>query len=181
MARWYALIVVFLLAGCLEQSHSPEVSALERDIESLRTEVASLKLAKASLEMDDMYEDWEEIAYLKPGDTGWSPIRMNLGTLTVQIADVKPYANGAKVSLQFGNPLATTIGGLKAQIEWGTLDGAGNPNNDAAKSKEASFNEQLKSGTWTIVPLVLEGVPASELGFVRVRNVKYSTIYLNGK
>lgn len=181
----YAAVLAIFCAGCLEQGQpqvkSADIEALRADIQGLRTEIADLKLAQSALEMDDIVDDWAEIAFLRPADTGWSPIRFSLGVLTIQMADVKPYANGSKVSLVFGNTLATTISGLAAKIEWGPVDANGSPTNGATKAKDIKFNEEIRSGKWTTVPLVLDGVSPSDLGFVRVSNLSFSGILLNKK
>jgi hypothetical protein len=103
---------------------------------------------------------------------------LDLGNITVKIADVTPYATGSKVSLQFGNLTSAKIDGLRAKLEWGTVDEKGSAQNDKAKSREVEFTESLAPGAWTQSELVLEGVPPTELGFVRLREVDHSGIGL---
>jgi len=47
-----------------------------------------------------------------------------------------------------------------------------------AKSRDETLIQALLAGSWTSVPLVLDGVPASELGFVRVKNIIHTGISL---
>ena len=97
----------------------------------------------------------------------------------MQLTDVQPYANGSKVALKFGNPLFSEVNGLKATVEWGQTDEKGNANNETAKSKDVVFSESLRPGAWSSASLVLEGLPPSQLGFVRLRNVTHTGIKLN--
>jgi hypothetical protein len=105
-------------------------------------------------------------------------VKSDLGVLTVSIANIAPYANGSKVTLQFGNLSAATIDGLKAKLEWGSVDKNGRPNNENAKSRDVSFNEPLMSGSWTNSNIVLEGVPPQALGFIRLRDVGHHGVKL---
>jgi hypothetical protein len=94
------------------------------------------------------------------------------------LVNVQPYANGTRVTLRFGNLLSATINGAKAKLEWGSVDAKGSPKNESAQSREVSFTESLRAGAWTNVQVVLEGVPATELGFVRVRDLTHVGINL---
>jgi hypothetical protein len=145
------------------------------DVAALRAEITDLKKKR---EFDDLVKLWDKVAYLTPGAEGYSAVRFDLGVLTVQLADVKPYANGSKVTLRFGNTLSSSITGLKATVEWGKVDDKGAPDNDNAKSKDMTFVETLKGGAWTPISVVLDGIPPAQLGFVRVSNVSHTGIQL---
>lgn len=184
------ILAASLIAGCdsakellrareIPVNQGEQIKTMQQEVKVLNAELAELKQKQSSLELDNMFRDFEKIAYLQPGDGGYSPIRFDLGALTVQLADVKPFANSSKVSLKFGNPLSSSINGVKAKIEWGQVDEKGNPINDAAKSKVVTFTETLRSGAWTSVSVVLDGMPPTELGFVRVRDVVHTGISLN--
>ena len=157
---------------------SNEIAAIRQELDELKAQVEELKTKQNQDDLDRLFKDFDRIAFLQPGDTGYSTVRYDLGVLTVQLADVTPYANGSKVSLRFGNPLASTINGLKATIEWGHTSENGSPDNATAKSKSFTFSESLRSGAWTTVPVVLDGIPPAELGFVRVKNVAHTGILL---
>ena len=64
---------------------------------------------------------------LKPGMTGYSLLATDLGKVAVAIADVQPFANGSRISLDFGNPTSARLTGMKARIEWGANDRRGLP------------------------------------------------------
>jgi hypothetical protein len=101
-----------------------------------------------------------------------------MGVLTISLEDISQYANGSKIKLKFGNTLSATISGLKARLEWGSIDGNGTIIDSPLNSKDVSFTEDLKPGAWTSVSVVLDNIQPSELGFVRVKNVANDSILL---
>ena len=127
---------------------------------------------------ENIIRDIDKIAFLTPGQNGYSKIQFDLGVLTVQLLDIKPYANGTKVTLKFGNIQSATINGLKATLDWGKVDERGNPINDLIKTKEINFDKELFSGAWTKVFIVLENVTPNDFGFLRIRNVSHTGIRL---
>jgi len=169
------LATSLLFAGC-------DNASLEKKLEATNAQIASLQkvLEKQSqnAEINEMVAGWEKIAYLTPGSDGYSAVKFDLGAITVQLADVKPYANGSKVTLNFGNVLSASINGLKTKIDWGKVDGTGNVIQESTKTKEFSFIQMLRAGAWTPVTVVLEGIPPNELGFVRVHDITHTGIRL---
>ncbi|WP_140637448.1 DUF3251 domain-containing protein [Methylibium rhizosphaerae] len=163
------------LVGCTDESR---VKALEERLAALEAANKALATEVQNLEFRLEIAGWDRIAYMKPGDSGYSAIRYDLGVVTVKISDIKPYANGSKIWLQFGNLASARVDGLKATIEWGSVDDKGNAQNDRAKSREVAFSEPLAAGAWTTTELVLEGIPPAELGFVRLRDVGHRGIGL---
>ncbi|MFM1703448.1 DUF3251 domain-containing protein [Aeromonas salmonicida] len=154
------------------------INELKSEVNTLKEEIDDVKQKQGKLELANFIKDFEKIAFLNPGDDGYSPIKFDLGTLTIQLSDVKAYANGSKVNLKFGNPLSSSINGLKTTVQWGQVDEKGIAINETAKSKEFTFTTTLRPGAWTTIPVVLEGVPPEKLGFVRVRDVTHTGIEL---
>lgn len=178
-------LVVFTIvfaAGC---ARDPRVDQIQQEIVSAKDEIIILKEEVAGLKRQRLIEqlsnDFGKIAYLTPGSEGYSTIQFDLGVLTISIGNVVEYANGSKVTLNFGNPLSSTINGLKAKIEYGEVDENGMPQYETAKTKDLTFAESLHSGSWTRVSVVLDGIPSSKLGFVRVREVSHTGISLTRK
>lgn len=152
-----------------------QLSKVQADLDLLDKKVTSLE---QKAEWNQFTQDWDKIAYLTPGNEGYSTIGFDLGVLTVQLEDVKPYASGSKITLRFGNTLSSSINGLKAKIEWGQVDGNGAPDNNSQKMKELTFTQAIRAGAWTPVQIVLDGVPPAQLGFVRVSKVSHTGIRL---
>lgn len=174
------LLCCFLLPACDQFSNSD--AALKQRLNDTEKKVATLEGTvtelKASKQWDDLAKDSDKIAYLMPGAEGYSTVVFDLGVLTVKLDDVKPYANGSKVTLRFGNVLSSAIDGLTGTIEWGRVNERGFADNSSAKSKEMTFTQTLQEGAWTSVPIVLEGLPPAELGYVRLSKIHHTGIRL---
>lgn len=182
----YSLAFLYLISGCERteiskpsNNQNDELKLIQTEIQNLKSELVTIKQKQAEHELDKLVNEFDQFAYLRPGDTGYSTVRYDLGVLTIQLVDIQPYANGSKIRLNFGNPLSSKVNGLKAKIEWGKTDENGTPINNSAKSKEVTFNEALQSGAWTEASLVLDDVPPTDLGFVRVKEVSHSGISLS--
>jgi hypothetical protein len=171
-----ALVCLLLLAtGCADETRTKDLEA-----KLARLDAATTALARQvkNMELQSEIAASERIAFLKPGDSGYSVLKLDLGNVTVKITDVKPLATGSKVSLQFGNLTSARIDGLKARLEWGKVDGSGVAQTDPAKSRDVEFAESLAPGAWTQSELVLEDVSPTELGFVRLKELDHSGIGL---
>lgn len=180
------IALTLLVVGCKED---PKIEATAKEIKQAQEKILELEKELKSLtetvDRDRESYNWDKIiggldriAYFTPGSDGYAAVRFDLGVLTASVIDIKPYANGTKVTLEFGNTLSATVNGLKATIDWGKVDEKGSPINEQTKSKEITFNEPLPPGAWTKVSVVLDGVPASEFGFIRVKDIHHSGIRL---
>lgn len=188
----FVLASAAMLLGCRLAlpgvPNAEDLVAAKKEAEALAAKNAELQRAVelldkrlTNMEVSQAVKSWDAIALITPGDVGYSAIKFDLGTLTVALADVEPYANGSRVSIKFGNTLAATINGLKATVDWGRMDDHGMIDAASEKTKEISFSEPIKAGSWTSVPIVLEGTPPANLGYVRVHDVAHTGIRLFGK
>jgi hypothetical protein len=160
MRMYAALLVVLAFAGVVGCEDRDNVKALEAKISELTNQVSP-------------------VAYLTPGSNGYSVVESDLGRMAVALDNVEAYANGSRVTLRFGNLTSATVNRAKAKIEWGNVDKEGRPQDESARSRELTFPESLRAGAWTNVPVVLEGVQPTELGFVRIRKVGHTGISLS--
>ena len=120
----------------------------------------------------------QKIVLLRPGSQSYSQIQLDLGSLIVYIANVKPYANGSKVVIKFGNPLSASITGLSGTVEWGKIDEGGHPLSNQSNTKEIQFSGTIKPASWTSTSIILEDAPPTDLGFVRLKNLTHKGITL---
>jgi outer membrane murein-binding lipoprotein Lpp len=168
-----------LAGGCADRT---QVATLEKKAADLESQVEALKASVQQLQQqksfDQLLRDLDSVAYLTPGSNGYSIVQTDLGRMTVALENVQPYANGTRITLRFGNLTSATVNGAKARVEWGSADAKGVPKNETARSRDVSFSESLRAGTWTNVLVVLEGVPPTELGFVRIKDVTHTGISL---
>jgi len=189
----FLMFLIFPIFGCSYDKKMDDIESkiieLEKKLASSTAEISNLKTKineiesknislESTLKLNDILKDMDKFAYLTPGGTGYSTIRFDLGVLTVDLADIKPYANGSKITLNFGNTLSSSVDGLKGTFEWGKVDEKGYPLNEQAKSKEITFSEVLVAGSWTQVSVVLDGVPPAEFGFLRLKDFSHTGIRL---
>lgn len=174
-----ALIILGVSNGC-DTNRKAEIVNLQ--IDSLKTELDSLKAVIEDVRWKQSWyeisESLDEVAYLTPGSSGYSILKTDIGVVTVSLENVLAYANGSRVTLHFGNTTSATIYGVKAKFEWGRVDMNSRPDNGTTRSKEISITQSLSGGVWNSVSIVLEGVPASELGFVRIKDFQHGGIRL---
>lgn len=173
------MCALLTLNACEQNAQNPEaivkLTELETKITTLESELSNIK---EKLEFQQVVNGLDKEAYLTPGSEGYSLIKTDLGNLTVSLVNVLPYANGSKITLQFGNLTSATIDGLKIKLEWGPVDKEGLPINEKTKSRDVVFNESLISGNWTNSDVVLEGIPPTDLGFVKLQNVTHRGVRL---
>ena len=181
------VLSIIFVSGCYQD---PQVPLLKSELEKSQQQLADLqskveKIEKSvdenqkKYEFDKVFNSLNKIAYLTPGSEGYSAVNFDLGTLTVSLKDIKSYANGSKITLEFGNPLATTINGLNMTIDWGKVDNNGYAINESSKSKNITLNESLFPAKWTQVSIVLDSVAPTELGFVRLKDLHHTGIRLS--
>lgn len=174
-----AITFVFFMAGCDAPKQGPtwdpRIDAVVTRIEALEKTSAA---ASQQEELRDLVRDLEGIAYLTPGSQGFSAIKSNLGILTISMENVVAYANGSRITLSVGNPMAASLEGMKAKVEWGKVDNANIAIDASVRSKNVQFAESFRSGSWTKTDVILEGILPADLGFVRVRNIELTSIKL---
>jgi Protein of unknown function (DUF3251) len=173
------ILMMVLLSGCGVQQDLSElkvkVMVLEIENKSLKGQIDALNADIAMLKIPSAYDG---VAYLSSGSSGYQILKTEIGNITVGLENIEPYANGSKVLLKFGNPTAAEIYQLSATIEWGAVDKDGYPDNENMKRKDVEFVESFRSGAWNSAEVILEGVPPSDLGFVRVKDLKHKQIGL---
>lgn len=171
-----AISLALFLSGCDIPSARTPLS--DSRVDALIARIDALEKTSNQSVLRDLLRNMEAVAYLTPGSQGFSAIKSNLGILTISIENVVAYANGSRVTLSIGNPMAASLEGVKAKIEWGKVDKADLEISDTVRSKDVEFVESFRPGSWTKTEVILEGVPPADLGFVRVRNIELTSIKL---
>jgi hypothetical protein len=152
--------LIFALVGCGNQdSQKSQLEKLEKKVEELEGKVA----------FQEFLINADTAVFLKPSGSGYSVIKFDLGYLTVQIVDATQFANSTKVKIKFGNPLGSTIRGLKGSFEWGSVNEKGWVK-DELGSKEITLNESIAAGSWSTATIVLEGLDVKNFGYLRIKN-----------
>jgi hypothetical protein len=165
-----ATISLILVSGCSDNKELlSKVKTLEENYESLKSTVEINEIV-ASL-------SGNKVAFLKPGDSGYSVISFDLGKLTISIDNVTQYAGGVRVTFKIGNTLSSNISGLSADFEYGQVDEKGLPKENVIK-KSVKFQDELKGGSWNKTTVVLEGLELKDLGYIRIKNMAHTGVKL---
>lgn len=120
---------------------------------------------------------------LKPGQTGYSILETDMGRIPVAIARIEPNGAGSRVVLDFGNPSAARLTGLKAKIEYGANDGKPTSDGKAAplmgttQSIDFAAPEPLPPGSWRQYVIDLPVAP-TQIGWLRISNFDGGTVDL---
>ncbi|MFN8774637.1 MAG: DUF3251 domain-containing protein [bacterium] len=169
-----ALITLQLL-GCSDSAGNADVARRLGELEK------KLKDIEADREFRALMDSFRGMAFLRPGDSGYSLIEFNLGRMTVQMVDVTPFASGSRVALRFGNFSSAGFDGVSATLEYGPTDEKGNVVTGETRAKEVKFSEIFRPGSWNTVSVTLDGIQPAQLGYIRITNVAHSGIRLTGR
>lgn len=177
------LFSAIIVVSCLGCSQKPqEVSILRRDLTSTQRQLDSLRIRTDSLvralSISDLLENTHGIAYLTPGNDGYSIIQTDLGALTVELRNVVGYASGSRVIVRFGNVTSARLEDVSAYFEWGKVNEQGYPQTLGAKSRRVILSRALAPGSWNDISVILEGIPATQLGYVRVSQIRSQSMTL---
>lgn len=180
-------LTALLLIGCHEFTPSPQVpaatidAALRAQVAQLRTEVDALAERVQELEKkrarDEVDASLETRAVLQPESQGYQVIRTTVGALLVSIEDIEPYADGSRVTLEFGNASSATLMGVKATMLWQARLGE-ELQTQPVRSREVDFLKPLLAGRWTRVRVTLEEVPPDRLSYVAFRNITHNAVQM---
>lgn len=170
-------IVILIISATFFVScnEDPRVADLEErlrladeQIKSLRTDVISLKISR----------EFDGYTFLQPSEPSFSTMNLAVGSITVALKDVEAYADGCKVTLQFGNPLFCRINGVKFEVEYGSVDDRGILIEATKKTKKVTLSEPLQSGTFHDSVIILNGISPDKLGQLKIFNSSFEGVGL---
>lgn len=165
MKRFHlTLLTATLLVSCNEDSRVADLGErlrlAEEEIKSLHSDMIALKIDR----------EFEEYTFLRPSEPDFSAMNLSVGRITVAVKNVEAYADGCKVTLQFGNPLFSKINGVNFDVEYGSLNDAGVFDSASKKTKKITLSEPLQSGAWTDSVIILDGIRPDKLGQLKIYN-----------
>jgi hypothetical protein len=126
---------------------------------------------------------------LDPSEKGFGCLNTDTGKFLLACDDVQPYLDGQKLKVRIGNPNAASYSGFTLNVKWGQKEpeppSMAEDNNKWVKdykewkredakwmtglqSKEISFTDNLKAGTWHSVDLVLSPAGSGDLGYIEI-------------
>lgn len=136
-----------------------------------------VKKLESAEELRSLFDGADRVAYLTPSDRSYSLARADFGNVAAALENVESYADGVKIELKFGNTTSATVSGLKAKIEWGSVDASGSQTGKSQAKIEA-FVEDLPAASWHAYSVLLPHLPANRLGFVRISEIQSASISL---
>jgi hypothetical protein len=159
-----------------QSADNQQILDLEKRISELEKKVSSLE-SQASFNkylIDQKQARYDSIQ-LDPSSPGFQRLDTDDGSFLVSVANVAPYLNGYKVTINIGNPSNATFRGAKVKVRWAKTYDFNNFTaasykqwNDSVQTKEIALTEGLESGTWNAVDLLLVPSTSEQLGFLEL-------------
>jgi hypothetical protein len=165
-----------IICGCSKQQPPSDVK-VETEVSKITLEDLDNRLR--NLEIEDLYKNFETIAYLPVSEKKFATIKSSIGTVVFLIDDIKPYANGSNLKLIIGNPLYASLSDVKFKIDYGELDKENMPIDESQKTKDVSLLKPLKQGRWNKEEVILGGILPEKLGYIRIHDFDFRSITLN--
>jgi cell division protein FtsB len=156
------------------QELSKTLEATNEQLERVSQRVTQLE---TQLALDQLARDRYRNAIFDPGEKGFSRLDTSIGSFAISLQDVTSYADGVRVRLHIGNLTTATVNGGTFKAKWGPRGPSYEDKDYLAKynqwakslrEKTIDFQDELRSGTWNNVALVLPGVPPDRFGYLEL-------------
>lgn len=183
MKKWFFIYTALLvMSGCTDKVLLERVAKLESDRANSATELSSAKYEISDLQtrLGQIESDFStykivndnSIGYFSPGSSGFSRIDTPNGFFLVSVKRLTPYADGHKITLSIGNPLAASYKDIKVKIRWGKrYNRAFGKYSDWEKTfheTEETILGRTAAGAWNDRTIVLSPSSPEEIGDIRV-------------
>jgi len=183
MKKWlFIYMPLLVMSGCTDKVLVERVAKLESDransatdLSSAKYEISELQTRLRQIESDfSMYKiiNDNSVGYFHPGSSGFSRIDTSNGFFLVSVKKLTPYADGHKITLSIGNPLAASYTDIKVKIRWGKRY---NKTLGKYSDWEKTFHEteetilgRTAGGAWNDRTIVLSPSTPEEIGDIRV-------------
>lgn len=133
------------------------------------TDIAKLQGDVLNLKWEDALAPDPTTALLSVTEKGYSVAQMDIGSITLAVKDVAPYANGVKVKLNIGNPTSATFPGLKLNVVWANAaPGTKNYDPTTHQTKEISVPGEIKPGMWNTEEIVLAPAKPDQIDYLTI-------------
>lgn len=186
------LLARLTLAKIPQKPNAATAPVSQKQIDELKAEIASLRsqLQKSEAEVVGLQfrvstlESAHQSVVLDLASPSYQRLDTDTGMFLISVANVTPYLDGYKISLNIGNPSFAQYNGFKLKAKWNhtyswdkyTAESYSKWDK-ATREKETSFTDSLNGGTWNKVDLILPATAADELGYFVV-SMETNTIVL---
>lgn len=185
--RKFGAILLALSAPAAAFAAEPPKDDATRIIE-LETELSLLKIQVEYLAESKVNS--HSSATIDPLQPGFGFINSGMVPLAVSVSDVAPYADGARITLNIGNPSTATIPDARVIIKYGQRQAAlqkdtplaarlksYNDWNTQLRTKETPLTEGLAPGTWNEIAIALPGIKPDALGYLDIQ-IQFDSLIL---
>jgi len=191
MVRTFAIMLpvisCFTFCGCQQSSspaEDPGIAELASQLSTLQTKVAKMegdqrflltRLVKVEKQIRASAPKTE--VEFDPSSTSYRRVDGDLGIFAVAISDVRPFADGVRVTLKLGNPSSMTYSGATLTLEYGPRAPSSDPTGppDAAvawlgalQQRTEKITTTLAPGRWNPVQITLPKIEAKDFGYLSV-------------
>lgn len=186
-------IVAFMFGACVAVGGCEQTSTAATDprVEAVSTQLAELsaELAKAQRQQALLLERVgnaertlrsyapKSRVEFDPSESSYLRVDGDLGSFAVAISDVRPFADGVRVTLKLGNLSSATYSGATLRMEYGPRapSGKGTDPVDAAatwlealQEREEKVSAKLGPGRWNPIQVTLPKIDPKEFGYLAI-------------
>lgn len=177
---WAAVCV--LIAGGLvacqpsgSSSHpdlSPQVAQLEKQVADLSAMLDEVRRkANTTSSVVEFKANAHPTAVFDPADPGFQLLDTGVVTLAISVDDVKPLADGSRVTFHFGNPSSAAVNDLKLQLTYGQrLENFKTFSewDSALLTAEKKLTVAVQPGSWNPQQITLPRIRPENLGYIKM-------------
>lgn len=158
----FFITICFVLIGCKSELED-RISVLEKSLESYEkrqdNQTAEIKARVNRIDFSS--------AYFTPASKGYTRVDTNSGIFLVSLNDIKPYANGFKISFRIGNLSSASYKDPTVAIRYNkafdqNMDYLQYVNNE--KEIKSQLMKELKPGSWNNIDIVVAPAKSEDIG-----------------
>jgi hypothetical protein len=131
------------------------VKTLERQVAALQKRIGIFNRA-----------EFYDFAMIAPSESGFQVVRHSTGLFFLSVERWEPYANGYRLHMKIGNPMAADYSNVTVSVEWGD------------ERSETKLPGRIRSHTWNPASIVVAPLAASEISTVTVK-LDAPTVHMN--
>lgn len=192
-----AICLIFSLTGCTSgQDVERRLQSLQRKVDSLETQLWSEEanssfvpdiLANVNGRITDLESRIWSVEYEQNSDKsaffnatdpkGYQVLQTATGQFLVSLDEAIPYLDGYRLRFEIGNPYSATFHGMVLKVKWGKNFRAFSKTKtinwydkwkQSLREKESTILQDLQSGTWNIVSVVVSPAAPDELSHIEL-------------
>lgn len=163
-----ACFLLFLGLGCT----SKESSVSQFEVDLLKTKIESLETRISELSWKQTLNDRSTVSFSPDSDT-FSRLDTNLGPLYVSLKNIKPYADGFKMTVNLGNPHNAAFKDPLMKVSWSPrvdfkVSGSYAESEKRKRTKEFKLQKVISPGSWNSTEITIAPATSEEVGRIEI-------------